>query len=96
VARGNEPCWPAPVGVGVDQVTNSIYVANAFSATMSVINANICNRNVSFGCSLVPRVLPTGLHPGVIGVDPATGTLYASGAIEVGQNADFGISVIPL
>ncbi len=65
-----------PDGVAVDQATDTIYVANANSNTVSVINGALCNGQVTSGCSQAPATVQVGGGPGVPAVDQATDTIY--------------------
>ena len=67
-----------PIGIAVDQVTDTVYVANAGSNTISVINGATCNGTDHSGCGQVPATLAA---PGVafgLAVNQATDSLYAT------------------
>jgi len=66
-----------PIGIAVDQVTDTVYVANAVSNSISVINGATCNGTDHAGCAQVPATLAAqGVAFGLT-VNEATGTLYA-------------------
>jgi YVTN family beta-propeller protein len=70
----------SPFGVAVDQVTNTVYVANscdtAQPATLSVINGATCDVVNTTGCARSPRVLPgIGRAPNLIVYDSSTHTV---------------------
>jgi DNA-binding beta-propeller fold protein YncE len=77
-----------PLFVAIDAFTNNVYVTDVNNATVSVIDGNVCNATITFGCRLVPRTLPAGNYPASIAVDGAAGTSYVSSM--------FGTSVVPL
>jgi DNA-binding beta-propeller fold protein YncE len=70
-----------PDGVAVNQLTDTVYVANAGGAgglgnTVSVINGAICNANVTSGCDQKPATVNVGAGAAVPAVDQATDTVY--------------------
>ncbi len=68
-----------PAGIAVNPATNTIYVTNHDSNTVSVINgAN----------NTVIAAIPVGNHPMAIGVNPMTNTVY------VGNYGETTVSVI--
>jgi YVTN family beta-propeller protein len=68
-----------PSGIAVNPATNTIYVTNHDSNTVSVINgAN----------NIVIATVPVGNHPMPIGVNPVTNTIY------VGNYGETSVSVI--
>ena len=77
-----------PLGVAIDQATNTIYVANAGENTVSVINGATCNRTNTSGCGQDPPTVTVGGGASLLAVDPATDTIY------VGSFDDGTISVI--
>ena len=77
-----------PLGVAIDQATNTIYVANAGENTVSVINGATCNRTNTSGCGQDPPTVTVGGGASLLAVDPATDTIY------VGSFDDSTISVI--
>ena len=60
----------------VDDTTHTLYAADPFSDTTSVINTATCNATHTAGCAAPAPVITTGPGPGPGVVDPATRTLY--------------------
>lgn len=58
-----------PAAVGVDSATNTLYVANAGSATVSVIDG---------ATNVVTATIPVGTGPNAVAVDSATNTVYVT------------------
>ena len=77
-----------PLGVAIDQATNTIYVANSGENTVSVINGATCNRTNTSGCGQDAPTVTVGGGASLLAVDPATDTIY------VGSFDDGTISVI--
>jgi len=79
--------WPVatvgtnPVGIAVDQATNTIYVANTGDATVSVINSATCKVTSKSGCRPVGTVR-VGTDPADVSVDPATNTIYVANTYD--------------
>jgi len=67
-----------PSGVAIDDATHTVYVTDAFSNKVSVINAATCNAVTTSGCGQTPRTVATGRGPVGIAIDPATDTLYVT------------------
>ena len=63
------PVGSYPVGVGVDPSTQTAYVANSNSGTVSVID-ELTNT--------VTATIPVGGEPDAVGVDPSTNTIYVA------------------
>jgi YVTN family beta-propeller protein len=79
-----------PLGIAVDSATDTVYVANAGSNTISVIDGTTCNGANHSGCGQVPATLAAnGLGFG-LAVDQATGTLYAA---QTGQTGNGRLAV---
>lgn len=68
---------PYPFAVAVDVPSDTVYVTNDGSDTVSVIDGRTCNGSVQTGCSRIwhERV---GLSPGGITVDERTNTVYVA------------------
>jgi YVTN family beta-propeller protein len=79
---------PAPVGAAVDIKTDTVYVTNVGSDTVSVIDGAACNATVRSGCGHTPATITVGNAPDGVVVDEATDTIY------VANNADNTVSVI--
>jgi YVTN family beta-propeller protein len=69
-----------PIGIAVDQASDTVYVANTGSNTISVIDGATCDGTDHSGCGRTPATLAvTGTGFG-LAVDQATNTLYAVAA----------------
>jgi YVTN family beta-propeller protein len=66
----------SPVGVAIDQATNTIYVANAGSGTVSVIDGATCNAANTRGCAKKPAKVRVDGGSELLAVDPSTDTIY--------------------
>jgi DNA-binding beta-propeller fold protein YncE len=67
----------ANVGVGsIDQATHTLYAADPFSGTVSVINTAACNATHTAGCAKAAPTITIGPFPGPPVLDRATRTLY--------------------
>jgi DNA-binding beta-propeller fold protein YncE len=58
-----------PTGVAIDQATDTVYVANNEGATVSVIDAAICNATEHAGCDRIRATVTVGRNPVGIGID---------------------------
>ena len=67
-----------PLGVAVDQATNTVYVTNFGANTVSVINGATCNATVTSGCGQTPPTISVGNNPLGVAVDQATNTVYVT------------------
>ncbi|HXW44307.1 MAG TPA: hypothetical protein VEL03_05950 [Streptosporangiaceae bacterium] len=65
-----------PRGDAFDQATGTVYVTNAGSDTVSLINTAACSASDVSGCAGTPFSFPVGLSPRRVAVDPATGTVF--------------------
>jgi YVTN family beta-propeller protein len=65
-----------PEFLALDQVTDTIYVANTSSGTVSVIDGATCNASVTSGCGKVAATARVGAGAFPIAVDAATNTIY--------------------
>ena len=72
---------PNPIGIAVDQATDTIYTANLAGGegpgTVSVINGTICNGQDMSGCDQTPATAPAGFGAIFVAVDPLTNDVYA-------------------
>jgi DNA-binding beta-propeller fold protein YncE len=67
----------ANVGVGsIDEATHTLYAADPFSDTVSVINTATCNATHTAGCGKAAAVITIGPGPGPPALDATTRTLY--------------------
>jgi DNA-binding beta-propeller fold protein YncE len=71
---------PGARGIAVDEVTDTVYVANTLAGTVSVINGATCNATVHSGCRRRAPQAPVGLSPRRIAIDEATNTIYVTNA----------------
>jgi DNA-binding beta-propeller fold protein YncE len=76
-----------PVGIAVEESTNTVYVVNAFG-TLGVVDGRRCNAATSSGCKRPRATVPLGVRPQFLVVDESTHTIYVA---NVGSNT---ISVI--
>jgi YVTN family beta-propeller protein len=67
-----------PIGIAVDQATDTVYVNNAGSNTISVIDGATCNGTNRSGCGQVPATLAAKGVAFGLAVNQATDTLYAT------------------
>jgi DNA-binding beta-propeller fold protein YncE len=91
---GCDQTWPTvtvganPTAIGLNPVTNTIYVANTNDDTVSVIDGSTCNGGDSSGCGEARATIAVGSDPVSVGVDPNTDTIF------VGNSNDGTVSVI--
>ena len=67
---------PGPWAIAVDESTDTIYVANNFTDTVSVIDGATCNGAVHSGCGQTPATITVGNAPLGAAVDQQAHTLY--------------------
>ena len=67
-----------PVAIAVDQITDTIYVVNSDSNTVSVINGATCNARDISGCGHLPPVVRVGNNPVDVAVNQETDTAYVA------------------
>jgi YVTN family beta-propeller protein len=82
-----------PIGLDVDEATNTIYVANADfggPGTVSMINGATCNGVRHSGCTQTPIMIPVGSQPGPVAVNQTNNTVY----VASGTGAAGTVSVI--
>jgi DNA-binding beta-propeller fold protein YncE len=78
----------SPYAVAVDPGTDTVYVAEAGSSTVSVFNGATCNALTTTGCGQTPKAIPVGNTPISVIFDAADHTLY------VANSQDATLSVI--
>lgn len=75
-------------GIGVDQKTDTVYVARFNSTSgaghVSVIDGASCNGTVHSGCGNTPATVTVNLYAGDVAVDQRTGTVYVPDNIPQG------------
>jgi YVTN family beta-propeller protein len=71
VPLGNEPRF-----VGINKITNTIYVSNQDDNTLSVIDGATCNSSNTSGCSQPQPTTPVGDFPQQVVVDETNNTIY--------------------
>ena len=67
-----------PLGVAVDEATDTVYVANAVDDTVSVINGTTCNATDHAGCGQTPATVPAGAFSNAVAVDPVTNMVFVT------------------
>ena len=76
--------WPtvtvgsAPQALGVDELTDTVYVTNTGDHTVSVIDGANCNSTNTSGCAQIPATVTVGNAPRAVGVNPVTHTIYVA------------------
>jgi len=71
VTLGNVPRW-----VGINKITNTVYVSNRDDNTLSVINGATCNVSTTSSCGQPQPTTGVGNFPQQVAVDEATNTIY--------------------
>jgi DNA-binding beta-propeller fold protein YncE len=80
----------SPVGVAIDETTDTVYVANS-GGTVSVVNGARCNATVTNGCARPLATIVTGGFDVAAAFDPLTHTVYVAsveGEVYVIDGAD--------
>jgi YVTN family beta-propeller protein len=67
-----------PLGVAVDETTDTVYVANVVDNTVSVIDGANCNSTDSAGCGNTPVTVPVGAFDVALAVDPVTNMVFVT------------------
>jgi YVTN family beta-propeller protein len=67
-----------PLGVAVDETTDTVYVANAVDNTVSVINGVTCNATDSADCGNTPITVAVGTFDVALAVDPVTDMVFVT------------------
>jgi YVTN family beta-propeller protein len=80
------PSGSAPQGIGINTVTDTVYVADTSKYEISVINGATCNAANRSGCGQTPALLADPSGPAPIAVDSATDTVYAGNPILGGND----------
>jgi DNA-binding beta-propeller fold protein YncE len=91
VAVGN-----IPIGVAVDEATESVYVANlgyasaSLDFTVSVLDGATCNAMHTSGCKHPTGTVEVGGGPIALAVNDKTGTVYVANSAD-GTLSVFGV-----
>ncbi|HTU29805.1 MAG TPA: hypothetical protein VMF07_10510 [Solirubrobacteraceae bacterium] len=72
VTVGSSPQWDA-----VDQRTDTVYVANASSGSVSLINGATCNGTVTTSCGQTPPAVETGTGDNYLELDGSLHSLFS-------------------
>jgi YVTN family beta-propeller protein len=75
-----------PTGITLNRVTDTIYVGNGTTGTVSLIDGRTCNARHRGGCKRSRTAVTAGTDPIGIAVDESTNTVYvanASGTVAV-------------
>jgi DNA-binding beta-propeller fold protein YncE len=67
-----------PIGVVVDQRTQTIYAVNGGSDTVAVINAATCNASDTRGCDRTPALVNVPGGPEFLALNSLTNTIYVA------------------
>jgi DNA-binding beta-propeller fold protein YncE len=67
-----------PIGVAVDEQTHTVYVVNAASNSVAVINAATCNAADTGGCARPPAQVRVPSGPEFLAINPQTNTIYVA------------------
>jgi DNA-binding beta-propeller fold protein YncE len=70
-----------PIGVAVDEDTNTVYVVNA-SGAVAVVNGRRCDAADRSGCSVMPATVRVGEFPQFLAVDSRTHTIYVANGVS--------------
>jgi DNA-binding beta-propeller fold protein YncE len=68
----------SPLLVAADTRTGTLYITDASSASVTVLNTKRCNAAVTSGCAGASRARAVGSGPFGIAVNPSTGTVYVA------------------
>jgi YVTN family beta-propeller protein len=80
------PVGGFPTGIALNSATNTVYVANGTTHTLSLIDGKVCNAGHSRGCRQKVTAVTTGADPIGVAVDASTNTVYVvdfSGTVAV-------------
>jgi DNA-binding beta-propeller fold protein YncE len=68
----------SPLAAAVDERTDTVYVVNGTSNTVSVLDGAMCNANLTRGCGRPVATVKVGKFPVAAAVNPVTRTLYVA------------------
>jgi len=71
---------PGARGIAVNELSDTVYVANTAADTVSVIDGSACNATVHRGCGGHAAVANVGSSPRRVAVDELTNTVYVTNA----------------
>jgi YVTN family beta-propeller protein len=80
------PVGGFPTGIALNPATDTIYVGNGNTGTLSLIDGQRCNASTARGCRQRLTAVTAGVDPIGIAIDGGTNTLYvanASGTVAV-------------
>jgi YVTN family beta-propeller protein len=72
------PTGSLPIGVSLDPLTRTLYVANQDDSNVAAISTAACNATTTSGCRPRPPAMASGFNAGSVAADPSTGTVYAT------------------
>jgi len=67
---------PAAAGLDFNPNTKTVYVANEFDNTVSVIDAAACNQHQLAGCNQTWKTISLGDSPFPVAINTTTNTIY--------------------
>ena len=70
-----------PIGIAVDESTNTVYVVNA-SGALAVVNGRRCDVANKSGCHLQPATVRVGALPQFVAVDEKRHTIYVANGLS--------------
>ena len=71
----------SPLAAAIDPRTDTVYVVNGISNTLSVLNGARCNAQVTSGCARPVATVKVGQLPVAAVVNPVTRTLYVANLV---------------
>ena len=77
-AAPTTPTGSLPIGVSLDPLTHTLYVANQDDSNVAAMNTATCNATTTSGCRTRPPAMASGFDAGGAAADPSTGTVYAT------------------
>jgi DNA-binding beta-propeller fold protein YncE len=80
----------APLLVAADTRTGILYVTDAGSAAVTILNGARCNAIVTSGCGAAPGKQPVGSQPFGLAINPRTNTIYVTQTFQAGSMSVFG------
>ena len=79
----------SPSLVAVDALTDTIYVTNISSASVTILHGRRCNAEVTKGCRKASRGQAVGSQPFGIAVNPLTRSVYVTNLLQAGSLSIF-------